>query len=139
MNISYLVIFLVFLSATVLAQEDRTSNSDLRGNKLLFSLDLHKNKVKGYELARSISGDHSFHTKYSDKVVVKKIDSTDAHTLDEKIAAEFINLKYFMGPLEKCSSFHFLRMRDEELKVCLSDKKRKAKINELVKIIQHKI
>ena len=139
MNISFIIILVVSLAGSVWAQEDRTSNSDLRGSKVLFSIQVDDKNLKEYTLSRSVSGDHSFLTKYSDKVIAQKMDSERAFDLDETISAEFINLKYFMGAISKCSSFHVFKMRNEELKVCSKDKKRRVKFQELVKTIQHKI
>ena len=106
MNIKCLVIVLAILSSQTYSQEKGTSNSDLRGGRTLFSISVNEKKLKSYELLRSSAGDHSLESHYSDKVEVKKIDSSYALKLDEEISAEFINLKYFMGSLKKCSEFY---------------------------------
>ena len=139
MNIKYLVFLLAILSPLTYSQEKGTSNADLRGGRTLFSISLNEKELKGYELLRSSSGDHSLESHYEDKVEVKKISSSYALKLDEEISAEFINLKYFMGSLKKCSEFYLFKMRGEELEICLNDKKRKIKIDELIKKIRKKV
>lgn len=119
---------------SVYAQE-RASNSDLRGGVVLFSIDYQK---KGYSLIRSSAGDHQLITRMGKKENHEKMNSSVATTLDDEISAEFINLKYFMGDIKKCSKGSYFSMRGEEFEVCPKDKRRLLKVSELVKLIESK-
>lgn len=123
---------LTALSCAFAQDEERASNADLRGGRVLFSVDYLK---ANYALLRSSAGDHSLVTTINNDSNYQKLNSKVAVSLDDKIAAEFINLKYFMGEIKTCSQASKFEMRGESLQVCPDDKKRLAKVDELVKLI----
>lgn len=127
------MVFLLNFTMNSFAQlEERASNADLRGGRILFSIEYSK---RNYSLLRSAAGDHSLITTIEKDSNHQKINTRKAIALDDKIAAEFINLKYFMGEIKKCSQANQFEMRGESLEVCPDDKKRLAKVDELVKLI----
>ena len=130
----YVVAFLIiFQTQFIHAQEDRASNNDLRGRQVLFTIE---HKGHNYSLTRSSAGDHSLIMGEKDKLKHTKISSQTAGVLDDEIAAEFINLKYFMGELKTCKKPAQIEMRGEKLSVCPDDKKRVTKVAQLVKTIE---
>ena len=131
----YLFAFLMVLTVQFAFSEERANNSDLRGRQVLFAIEHDK---KNYTLTRSTAGDHSLILKTGDGSKHQKISSKTAVALDDQIAAEFINLKYFMGEVKTCKTPELIEMRGEDLAVCPEDKKRLAKVSELVRTIESK-
>ena len=127
--------FVLFHTSPFAQDEEPASNSDLRGGRVLFSID---HQDSNYTLLRSSAGAHSLVTDIKGVNKTEKMDSRSAMQLDDEVSAEFINLKYFMGEVESCQKFKLVSMRGEQLKLCPKDKRRLVKVADLIKLIESK-
>lgn len=99
------------------------SNSDLRGQLVLFSIETPSEEV--VVLERSSNFEYFILSGEKGEEVKKKIDAKEAQQLDREFAAIFIKAMYELDAFEgKCKKSWDLKMKGEYQKICKEDERR---------------
>jgi len=130
----------LFAISFAFAQDDSpTQNNDLRGSKLLFSIQqFKKNQYSTYKLEKTLSNEYQVIQGDGSAELVSKISNSRAKKIDNKFSDEFINIKYIEASkhIKKCVGKPWLlKLRDEDFYVCNEDKKRNKVLKELVALL----
>lgn len=134
---------LILFSAGVFAQAHnpeklKTKNNDLRGEKVIFSIESNTEDVTGLSLIETAS--EQFMMDFSDSKTRLKVSNDFAREADKEFVKDFIDLKYSMQKVEgKCEKAFTLEMRGEKEDICKTEKKRFAKVKSFVWGIKDKL
>ena len=134
----YIILILLFLTSFASAkQPKKTSNIDLRTNKVVLSITDHKGK--GYFLLISTAKHYFLSKKDKKEEILKKLSNNEADLLDQKFVEDFIKLKYMMKNFQgkNCSKSFDLSMRGETYKTCKSEKEKDIKVKNLISLFEN--
>lgn len=126
----------IFLSLSSLAQHsaqpEKESNSDLRNETVLFSIqDISTGKT--YQLERYANLSHYLRLVHKGDDVIQKIDGRVAGKLDQDFAGRFLRCQYELPDVPgKCEVTLRLTMKSEEQEICLKDDKKTQEIKAFV-------
>lgn len=112
------------------------SNSDLRGQQVLFSA---MDEDDEFKLERSSNFEYFLSSGEKGKEVRRKIDRKEAETLDKEFAGLFIKSMYEFPAYEgKCSDAWNLKMKGDVHKICEEDEQRYQLFRNFVKPLRKK-
>jgi hypothetical protein len=122
-----LMLLLVF-SHSAMAQYSeqplQESSSDLRSQRILFSLAIPQEK-KVYLLERTANGDYFLRLKHKEDEKIKKISGRDALRVDRDFASRFLRCQYEIpSKVGDCAVTLRLNMKGEEQDICEKDDKK---------------
>lgn len=138
---STFLFILLFLLPTAFASGQRhlkTSNNDLRVNKLVLSIEGLSGKSGSFSILKTAADEYFFDKVFKKKIERIKISDVAAQRYDEYFVSQFISLKYSMPVFsgKNCSKIYSLTMRSERQNICKSEKVKIAKISEMIKRIE---
>lgn len=133
---SFAFLFILAFSPMVMAQYSeqpvKESQTDLRSQTILFSVEIPKDK-RTYLLERSANQDYFLRMKYKGDETIKKIASREANRIDRDFASRFLRCQYEI-PLEEgeCEVTLRLQMKGEEQEICKKDDKKSQEMTALI-------
>lgn len=116
----------------------KVKNNDLRGEKKIFYVNNPKNNSQNLALLESGESQFLLETKGNERL---KVSGAFAQEADGVFVKSFIDLKYGdpVTQINECPHYITLFFRGESEKVCSSDDKRVAKVEELLKTVKKKL
>ena len=122
-----IILVALFMAVSVFAQHSEQplaeSNSDLRGQLVLFSIETPSEEM--IVLERSSNFEYFISSGEKGEEVKKKIDAKEAQQLDREFAAIFIKAMYELAAYDgKCKKSWDLKMKGDQQKICKEDEQR---------------
>ncbi len=136
-----LIIFTLILSSFAVAQHseqpEAESNTDLRGQLTLFSIETPDHDM--VILERSSNYDYFFLSGEKKDQTKTKIDAKEAQSIDREFTSLFIKSMYELPAYEgKCKQSWDLKMKGDSLKVCEEDEQRHQLFENFLKPLRKK-
>ena len=116
----------------------KVNNNDLRGEKKIFSVANPKNNSQNLALLESGESQFLLETEGKERL---KVSGNFAQEADSVFVKSFIDLKYGSPAAKTAQCPHYITLffRGESEKVCSSDNKRVAKVEELLRTVKNKL
>lgn len=128
-----MMLVVITLSAQAVEQERPESNTDLRGGKVLFTIEQTDDEEK-VELSRTSAGDYFLIFSEDDEVRKNKLGREKAEQLNEQFSGLFLKLQYEMPADPKgCDADWRLVLLGEEQKVCPKNEQKHQEISAIFK------
>lgn len=130
--ITVLFAFISLAQAQHSEQPIAESNTDLRSQTVLFSVEIPEDK-KTYLLERTASQDYFLRLKDKKAETIKKVAGREAIRLDREFASRFLKCQYEIPTIEgECEVTLRLMMKGEEQEICEKDDKKSQEITSFV-------
>lgn len=132
-------IFLLLPFLFSMQEVKKESNSDLRNNVRIFSLEqLSDNKMKIY-LQSNNATEYGLVFEKSDERSVLRLSSGAMKEVDKVFVDGFFQLNYILARStdNKCKKLYRLELRGEELFICKDEEKRLEYLSGLVQRLEH--
>lgn len=130
--------FMVFLAFLPMARAQyseqplKESQTDLRSQTILFSIEIPSDK-KTYLLERSANQDFFLRLRYRGDETIKKIAGREATRLDRDFASRFLRCQYEIPAKEgDCEVTLRLKMKGEGQEICEKDDKKSQEMTALI-------
>ena len=136
-----ILLLILILSSQVFGQHSEQpqaeSNSDLRGQSVLFSIETPEKEI--VLLERSNNYEYFFVSGEKKEEVKKKIDAKEAQAIDREFAGIFIKAMYEIPAYEgRCKKSWDLKMKGDEQKICQEDEQRRQLFENFLKPLRKK-
>lgn len=130
--ITVLFAFITLAHAQHSEQPVAESNTDLRSQTILFSVEIPDDK-KTYLLERTASQDYFLRLKEKKEETIKKVAGREAVRLDRDFASRFLKCQYEIPSKEgECEVTLRLTMKGETQDICEKDEKKSREITAFV-------
>lgn len=119
-------------------KELKTSNFDLRSEKILSSIQKHGKVQVSYQILQGIGDEYFLDTRIAKKLERIKISNRDALQYDKYFVSKFIHLKYSLPSFKgkSCRKSFSLSMRGETQDICYEEKDKLVVMDQLVNKIK---